>query len=434
MKKWKKQVVPLKSKPQVELLETQAEFVTSNDTMFLGFVGGYRAGKTYSLCHKAIYLASKNIGYRGALLEPTYGMLKRVLIPTMVEVLERIKLPYTYRATDPHGFILHFPDGDVEILLMGAENYQRVAGISLAWFGVDEFDLIDADVARDAWRMLVSRLTKANIMQGFVTSTPEGYKWMHEFFVEEMKNEDGTTKTDRRLIRARTQDNPYIDPAYVERMRSQYSEKQLEAYLNGFFVNLKTGSVYDEFDRVENHTDKTLADYPNHVLHIGIDFNVGKMASVISVVDKGIPYTLSEHYGAKNTESWIKEIKKAFPTRKIIVYPDSSGANASANADLSSIQLLKNANFVVKAAKANPRIDVRVSSVNAKIKNAKGERSWYVNTNKCPQLTKSLEQQTWDPSTGKPDKTSDLDHPPDALGYFITFNWNVLGKATVSAY
>jgi hypothetical protein len=143
---------------------------------------------------------------------------------------------------------------------------------------------------------------------------------------------------------------------------------------------------------------------------------------------------LSEHYGAKNTESWIKEIKKAFPTRKIIVYPDSSGANASANADLSSIQLLKNANFVIKAAKANPRIDVRVSSVNAKIKNAKGERSWYVNTNKCPQLTKSLEQQTWDPSTGKPDKTSDLDHPPDALGYFITFNWNVLGKATVSAY
>jgi len=418
-------------KPTIELLESQADFVTDTSTMFLGLVGGYRAGKTYSLCHRAIYMASKNIGYRGALLEPTHGMLKRVLVPTMIDILDSIGLPYTYRSSDPHGITLHFPNGNVEILLMASESYKRVAGVTLAWFGVDEFDLIDTDLAQDAWKMLVSRLTNANVMSGFVTSTPEGYKFLYQFFVADANDEHGVERTDRRLITARTIDNPYIDPAYIERMYTQYTSKQLEAYLNGEFVNLVSGSVYDQFDRALNGTSKTLADYPKHILHIGLDFNINNMASTVFIVDRAEPHALKEHIGAQNTRIWIENMKKEYPDRTIYVYPDSSGASGSANADQSSIAMIKQAGFEVKCGKANPRIELRVGSVNAKICNANNVRSFFINPRTCPETTRGLEQQAYDPSTGKPDKKSGVDHTCDAVGYFMHNAYPLLGRATL---
>ena len=78
---------------EVELLQHQVDFVEDVTTPFLGFVGGYRSGKTFSLCYKALYLASLN-EMDGALLEPTYGMITKVLIPTMSEILYELEIPF----------------------------------------------------------------------------------------------------------------------------------------------------------------------------------------------------------------------------------------------------------------------------------------------------------------------------------------------------
>ena len=56
----------------------------------------------------------------------------------------------------------------------------------------------------------------------------------------------------------------------------------------------------------------------------------------------------------------------------------------------------------------------RVQSVNRVL--ASGQ--FKVNTKKCPHSTESLEQQVYN-KNGAPDKSQDLDHPNDALGYRI---------------
>ena len=59
-----------------------------------------------------------------------------------------------------------------------------------------------------------------------------------------------------------------------------------------------------------------------------------------------------------------------------------------------------------------------MNAYNAQILNAKGERNYFVNVDKCPSLAEALEQQVYD-KHGMPDKSTGHDHVVDASGYFI---------------
>ena len=63
----------------------------------------------------------------------------------------------------------------------------------------------------------------------------------------------------------------------------------------------------------------------------------------------------------------------------------------------------------VEVNSTNPNIKDRINAVNALILNGEGERTLLVNTNKCPRLTETFEQQVYD-DFGMPDKKSGLDH------------------------
>ena len=414
----------MSDRPVVELLPKQVEFLMDSDTRYLLYVGGYRSGKSFVLAHKVIRLAMQNPGYDGALLSPTFPMLKSVMVPLLQAALQVVGLPFTYYASQPHRFILHFPDGvDTTIYLLSAENYMRAAGLTLAFACLDEFDLIKKELAEASWKMMVSRITNGDVKQIAVSTTPEGYNFCQEFWEEDIYHENGDAKTDRRLIRVSTEDNPFIDPEYVSRMRDQYPAQQLQAYLDGHFVNLLTGSVYYCYDRDANNTNLTLADFPNHVLNIGVDFNVGHTSGSVMIIDKNLPYVLDEIVDAANTADLIKTIKQRYPTRQINVYPDSSGKSGHTNASITEIQLLRDAGFTPYFHSKNPLVRNRVGAVNAMLLNADGVRKLKVNRHKCPFTSKALTQQGY--KDGAPDKSTGLDHMMDALGYAIWYHWPI---------
>lgn len=372
-------------------------------------------------------LASKNKGYFGAILEPTYGMIKRVLIPTITAILKQIKLPYTLTKSEG-SLVLHFPDHDAVIYLLAAENYQRAAGLTLAYFLCDEFDLIEPNIAEESWKMMCSRLTGGNVVQGCVVSTPEGFRAMYKIFVEK-------ENTNTRLIRARTKDNPFIRPEYIDMLMTQFPQAQLRAYLDGEFVNLTQGNVYYNFDRTLHHTDRTLQSFkPNSIIHCGLDFNVGNSTIVTYVIEDGKLYIVDEVTGIKNTEEMIRVLKQKYAGREIRVYPDAAGGQAHTNASLSDIALLKQAGLQVYHNNKNPRVRDRVNSVISKLMDGNGNISLYINTTQCKSVSKGLEQQTYDSKTGAPDKTMGLDHSLDAMGYVISYLYPVTGRSTITSY
>jgi hypothetical protein len=303
-----------------------------------------------------------------------------------------------------------------------------MAGLNLAFFGVDECDTISKDIARSMWNMAMSRLRKGAVYQGFTTSTPEGFNFLYEFFQEEAAN-----KSDRRLIKGRTADNPFIPPEFIQSLLDNYPPNLIKSYLEGEFTNLTSGQVYYAFDRQQNHTDKTLHDYKGYPLHIGQDFNIGKCASVVHVIDGGLPYAVDEIMGARNTEAVIATIKERYPGRRIIIYPDSAGNQQKTSAAYSDIAMFKQAGFELNYSTKNPSVRDRVNSVNAMLCNSQGQRRYKINTKMCPMTTKTLEQQVYD-KAGQPDKSHDLDHPADALGYFIQRMYPLVSRSTVRVF
>lgn len=85
------------------------------------------------------------------------------------------------------------------------------------------------------------------------------------------------------------------------------------------------GVIYYCFDRRENHTDETAQ--RGDVLHIGMDFNVGKMAAVVYVMRDGLPRAVDEFMDVFDTPAMIEAIQKKYSSEnhQIKIYPDASG-------------------------------------------------------------------------------------------------------------
>lgn len=361
-------------------------------------------------------------------MSPTYGMNTRNMVPTMEECLTELNIKHTYEKA-AQLFTLHWTRAKhTKIHLLAAENWRRAAGLNLAFGCVDEMDLIPREDAHDAWRMFQSRLRKGKVFQMAAVSTPEGYAFMHDFFVRDAVNPDGTPKTDRRLIKVSTRDNPYVPDEYIESLLANYPENLIRAYIDGDFVNLTSGPVYYAFDRLLNGTDKTAMDFPLATLQIGVDFNIGNMSAEIACVENGIIHCVDEVTGAYNTEELMNKIQAKYPRRQIMFYPDSSGQQRSSNSSVTDIQIMRRVpNSTVHFNSNNPRIRDRVGAMNAMICNGKKERKLLVNGANCLKLVEGLEQQGYD--NGVPDKSSGLDHPLDAIGYFVAFRYPIIGNA-----
>lgn len=401
----------------MSLTEAQRAFATCRDP-FPAFVGGYGSGKSAAAIARAMALKSHFRQQDIAYYLPTYPLVEDIAFRRFPELCER--KGWAYKLNKASSFI-EFP-GAGRIVFRTMEQPQRIVGYEVAHSILDELDTLTTDKAREVWNKVIAR-NRQKMPGGFpntvaVATTPEGFRFVWERWVKNKKPGDGYT-----LFRARTQDNAANLPAgYIENLQATYPTAQLSAYLDGEFCNLVAGSVYAEFDRALNSTTETIQ--PAEALHVGMDFNVGRMSAVIHVLRGDDPHAVAERTGLLDTPAMCAALKRDYEGHPIIVYPDASGASRkSNNASESDLSLLRQAGFSVRANPANPRIKDRVLAVNAMV-NKDGARRYRINPETCPELVESLEKQAYD-KHGEPDKAGGLDHVIDAAGYFIAYRYPI---------
>jgi PBSX family phage terminase large subunit len=404
---------------RADLHPGQLAFVDDQTSSILGVSAGYGAGKTRALCAKAVHLAMANQGFIGVVMEPTGPLIRDIWQNDFDDFLETYDIPYTFRASPLPEYNLHLPGGDTKILCRSFENWTRIIGINGAWILADEIDTVAPSIANKAFPKILGRLRAGNVRQFAAASTPEGFRWMWQTFA----SEDAKGRSDRRLIRMRTQDNPHLPPDFIERMQANYDPQLLKAYLDGEFVNLTTGQVYDRFDRAK-HVAVQIPDISREPLRIGVDFNVGNMSAVIAIrVGKSL-YVVDEVSGAHDTDALAQKIKAHYPDHRIYVYPDASGGNRSTNATQTDIAILESYGMSNQSPKANPPVRDRVAAVQALLENGKGEVRLKIAAS-CVKTIECLELQSYN-DKGEPDKDAGYDHMNDALGYLIWREFNPL--------
>jgi hypothetical protein len=420
---------------QANLLPHQQAFCQDTTHRKLGLVCGFGAGKTYGLVAKAVTLAAQNIGYASALFEPVAPMLRDILERTMDDLLTEWQIPFTFRVSPLPEYVLTFAEGEHTILLRTMETWNRIRGQNLCAIGFDEADTAPMRVAENATRMALARLRAGNIRQFYAATTPEGYGWAFQTFQRDAKD-------DTRLIQAKTEDNPHLPDDFIPSLVANYPANLIQSYLNGEFVNLTTGTVYDRFNRAHHvrplpplidPTTKIEKEYdhsrphPDESILVGIDFNVGNTNAVLAVRRGRELFVFDEVAGAHDTDALGKEIRRRFPDSRILGYPDASGRNRSTNSSRSDIAILQSYDISNMAPSANPPVRDRVASVQAALENGNGETRLWVSPG-CKKLIECLELQCWT-DKGEPDKDNGFDHMNDALGYMVHRLFEV-GRAT----
>lgn len=403
----------------MSLTATQKAFATSRDA-YPCFVGGFGSGKTAAAIARAMALKAHFRQCDIAYYLPTFPLVEDIAMRRFPELCERKGWAHKTRGgTSPH---IEFP-GAGRILFRSMSTPASIVGYEVAHSICDELDTMPTELARTAWNKIIARnRQKCSIPNTVaVATTPEGFGFVHERWVK--NKAPGYV-----LFRAKTMDNAANLPdGYIDNLRNSYPSQLLSAYLDGEFVNLTAGSVYPSFDRALNATFEVIK--PGEPLHIGLDFNVTKMAAVVHVLRDGKPYALDELTGVFDTPAMVALIKKRFPDHQINVYPDASGGNRkSQNASESDLSLLRQAQFRVCVNAANPAVKDRVLSMNKMLES----REYRINPDTCPVYVEGLEKQPYD-KHGEPDKTGGLDHALDAGGYFITYKFPIQRRTATVA-
>src|ERR1700677_1727013 len=115
-------------------LPSQQKFHDST-ARFKGFSGPIGSGKSAALCHEAIRLTYLNPGRTGLIGAPTYPMLRDATQKALIEILEANKVPHVWNRAEN---VMVMSDSGSRILFRAVEEFERLRGSNLAWFGVDE--------------------------------------------------------------------------------------------------------------------------------------------------------------------------------------------------------------------------------------------------------------------------------------------------------
>jgi hypothetical protein len=409
------------------------------DKRFRGYVGGFGSGKTYVGC---IAMCNASYTYPGVpqgYFAPTYSQIRDIFYPTMEEVAEKMGMGVVIKQGDHEVSLIDGGRVRSRIICRSMEHPERIVGFKIGRALVDELDILPMVKAELAWRKIIARMRwqgpSGFVPQVDVTTTPEGFLFMYRQFVQRVREKPELERL-YGLVQASTYENEALLPeGYIDSLLESYPAQLVQAYLHGQFVNMLQGTVYSHYDRVKNRCpDKVEEGEP---VHIGMDFNINKMAGIIHVTRGNEPRAVGEIVDQRDTPAMIEAIKSRFWTydkargdwkreRTIAIYPDASGASGSTkNASQSDISLLQAAGFQVIAPAANPPVRDRVLSMNMAFCDNHQHTRYKVNDDLAPRYAQNLEQQAYN-TNGEPDKSSGHDHTNDAGGYYIHSRFPVI--------
>jgi Terminase RNaseH-like domain len=385
---------------------------------FKGFSGPIGSGKSQALCQEAIRLSYVNAGRTGLIGAPTYPMLRDATVASLLDVLGTNGIEYEHLKAEN---VLLLRDTGSKILLRAVDEFERLRGTNLAWFGVDELSY----APEGSWLRLEGRLRdpQATQLTGFGVWTPKGFDWVYRKFIE-------TKRRGYEVILAQPYENRFLlekVPDFYERLKDSYDETFFRQEVLGDYLNANGSLVYAAFSRGANVEAGTGMD-PALPLCWAVDFNVDPMSSVVAQVSKGTVRVFDEIVLHRaTTEEACRELERRWglPRAGLQIYGDASGA-AMKTTGLSDYQVIREY-FAVRAAKAtynvpkaNPAVRDRINAVNARLRNARGETTLLVDP-RCKELIADFEQVTYKDSTTEIDKNKDRrrTHLSDALGYLI---------------
>ena len=377
--------------------------------------GGMGSGKTFVLL-RAVFLQminnkGKNGKSNGWVIYPTYSLGEEVFIQPFLELLEKKGIAYDYNIAKHTIDTIY---GHIRMFQM--IKPQSIVGVELNYCFFDELDICSHKYAKIAWQKAIGRMRGCENPVMCITTTPEGFKFCHQEFVEKKTD-------DKLLVFGKTTDNLYLPNNYLKLLEDNYDTNLLKAYRDGNFINIQHSNTYTGFNR---DTCVGKVDYDrSKPIHCGWDFNIDPEVVCLIQLYNNNPKKIRvfdcialSHSGSGDllTERMVNEIKHKYPNSEYIAYPDSTGKANKTSAMYSDIDLIYRGGFKIRAGRTNPRVVDRVNSVNKAL-----EGNVMIDP-RAKTLIEDLEKTVNKEGTREIDKSNKLySHASDAFGYFCHY-------------
>ena len=379
--------------------------ICDSDARFRVAVTGRRFGKTHVAMRELARFASqpdKLVWY----VAPSYRMAKNIVWDQLKSKLKELRW---VEATNEAELMLRLKSGS-KIYLKGADAPDSLRGVGLDFLIMDEFQDIEPKTFTEVLRPTLSDKQGHALFLG----TPRGIgSWSHEMYTMAKTTEGWESFTYTTL------DGGNVNQTEIDDAKRDMDQRTFDQeYLASFTTY--SGVVYYNFDR-----EKTIQPVTNpdiREIYVGQDFNVGALASAIATIENGTIKFIDEILmNGSSTEDVCDELKRRYPNSRIVMFPDPAGRQRRTSAGgKTDISILQNAGFQIQVRNSHTAIRDRVNSVNAKLKNAQGIRTLFVDP-KCKNIVNSLEKMVYKPGTNIVEKDGSLDHMADAVGYLVDF-------------
>ena len=345
-------------------------------------------------------------------------MLRDATLSGFMEILRSNEIPFEFNKAES---VLKMNETGSRILFRAVDEFERLRGTNLAWFGIDELTYTQQEV----WTRLEARLRDpgAKRLCGFAVWTPKGFDWVYRRFISEPV--DGYE-----AILAAPYENRFLlaaVPDFYERLARSYDGQFFQQEALGAYLSVNAGTVYHAFDRKRNVREMRVN--PALPLLWAMDFNVDPMSSIVAQVAGDDINVLDEIVLRRaTTQEACDEFCRRYPNHQagVVVYGDASGARmqTAGTNDYAIVRGAMKANgylqVKMRVPKSNPRVIERVALVNSLLWPADERVSLFVDP-RCKGLVKDFEEVTFKPDSGVIDKERDPQrtHLSDALGYLV---------------
>lgn len=380
------------------------KIVSDNPARFKVVVAGRRWGKSYlsmSQMAKFARYPNKKIFY----VAPTYRQAKQIIWDDLKEKMIACRWAKKINESD---LTIRLVNNSI-IHLRSADNPDSLRGISIDHLIMDEVAMMDHKTWTEVLRPALSD-RKGHAM--FIT-TPKGHNWIYDLY------QQAHNMPDWFAYQSTTLEGGMVPESEIEAARSELDEKSFRQEYEATFETY-AGMIYYNWSPERNVVRRTLDGMPrNEILHVAMDFNVTPLVAAICRVTGNEIHVIDEiKMDGSNTYEMADELKHRYPNNRLWVYPDASGQARKTSSNTSDHNILRQAGFTIKAKGVNPPVKDRIAAMNASLLSATGDVRLTVEP-KCKNLINCVSKQTYKEGTQVPDKSSDLDHFNDALGYLV---------------
>lgn len=406
---------------------------------------GRRSGKTERAKRFMAKTALSTPGEMYFLAAPTFDQAKKIWWND-IKLLTFNSLQT--RAPSESNLIVYLDNG-TSIHIIGLDKPSRIEG--QPWSGgiIDEI----ADCKADAWELNVKpslntfNPTRPNYRAWcWLIGVPEGLNHYHTLWEYAQTRGVGspTPPTDENYDpdwKGYTWfSSDILPPDIIAAEKRTKSKKQFAQEYEASFETT-SGRIYDDYGRL-NTTGETIKSHEQ--LWWCHDFNFTPMSSTIGVrrtektgakrdcilfLDEIILTSAIARQSAMEFVDKYKEHKN----RRVLVFGDPAGragekhGHASDYTEIEAVLLSNGWTFERKVKAAAPAIRDRQNAVRAKIANANGDISLFVNPAKAPYTHKGLSTVQTKQGSSFIEEESDYQHVTTAVGYCVDYIWPVSG-------